>query len=129
MTEESTVTPDEKREQNQADNSESATVKSEQQQMIPKSRFDAVNEQRKAALGDLEKLAKNMLEDVPEDLHDLVPNLPPADVIAWIRRAVKKGIFDRTPQTGLDSKRPGGKPPLDFSKMSEHEMMKAGYGK
>ena len=87
MSNETTVTPDEKRDENQADNSETTTGKSELNQMIPKSRFDAVNEQRKSAIEDLEQVARAMVEDIPENFRDLVPNLPPADAITWIRKS------------------------------------------
>lgn len=95
--------------------------------MIPKARFDQVNEQKKEALKDLQTVADELAEDVPEEFRDLIPNLTPAGKIGWLRRAQKAGIFNKN-VNGLDSRRPGGgKPPMDLSNMSPMEMMSQGY--
>jgi hypothetical protein len=96
--------------------------------MIPKSRFDQVLQQKKDALAELETVAASLAEDVPEEFRDLIPNLSPAGQIGWLRNAQKKGLFDQRHVDGLDSERPkGGKPPLDTSNMSPMEMMSHGY--
>jgi hypothetical protein len=95
--------------------------------MIPKSRFDQVNQQKKDAVEALKAVADSMVEDVPEDFRDIIPNLAPADKITWIRQALKKGIFNKQVENGLDSRRPGGKPPMDFSNMTPEQMMVHGY--
>lgn len=96
--------------------------------MIPKSRFDQVVTQRKAAETALEELATELAEEIPEDMRDIVPDLPPSQRIKWIRSAIKKGIFagNQVPN-GPDSKRPGGKPPIDFDGMSPQAIMAQGY--
>lgn len=97
--------------------------------MIPKSRFDQVVNQRKAAESALEELAGELIEEVPEDMRDVVPDLPPAQKIKWLRAAMKKGLFGGNQQpSGPDSKRPGGKPPTDFDGMNPTQIMAQGYG-
>ncbi|MCF8144328.1 MAG: hypothetical protein K9N21_10450 [Deltaproteobacteria bacterium] len=95
--------------------------------MIPKSRFDQVLEQRKRATDALRTVADEMVEDVPEEFRDIIPDLEPAAKITWIRNALKKGLFNRQVVNGLDSKRPSGKQPLDFSNMTPQQMMVHGY--
>ena len=96
--------------------------------MIPKSRFDELNEKRKAAVKALEDIATGFIEAIPEDMRDMVPDLPPAERIKWIQSAIKKGLF-RKPQdaNGLDSKKPGDKPPIDFSNLTPQAIMARGY--
>ena len=43
--------------------------------MIPKTRFDQINEKRKAAETALEEIATTLIEDVPEEMRDNVPDL------------------------------------------------------
>lgn len=99
--------------------------------MIPKSRFDQVVNQRKAAETALEEIANELAEEVPEDMRDVIPDLPPAQKIKWLRAAIKKGVFGGGNQqgSGPDSKRPGGKPPVNFEGMSPTSIMAQGYGK
>lgn len=95
---------------------------------IPQARFNQVNMQKKEAIEQLKAVADSMVEDVPEAYRDIVPDLPPAEKITWIRNATKKGIFNSNVDS-LDTKRPGGKPPTDFSKMSPEAMIASGYKK
>ena len=95
--------------------------------MIPKARFDQVNSQKKEAIDALKSVADLMAQDVPEAYQSLVPDLAPAQKIEWIRQAQKSGIFNQQKESGLDAKRPAGKPPLDTSKMQPMEMMVHGY--
>jgi hypothetical protein len=98
--------------------------------MIPKSRFDQVVNQRKVAEAALEEIAVELAEEVPEDMRDVIPDLPPAQKIKWLRAAIKKGVFGGNQQAnGPDSKRPGGKPPVNFDGMSPQAIMAQGYGK
>ncbi len=98
--------------------------------MIPKSRFDQVVNQRKAAETALEEIATELAEEIPEDMRDVIPDLPPAQKIKWLRAAIKKGVFGGNQQaSGPDSKRPGGKPPVNFEGMSPASIMAQGYGK
>ncbi len=73
--------------------------------MIPKSRFDQINQQKKEALDALKSVADELASDVPEDFKNLVPDLAPAQKIEWIRKAQKSGIFNDQKNDGLDSKR------------------------
>ncbi len=97
--------------------------------MIPKTRFNQVNEQKKAAEQALKEVVTELVEDISEDLRDLVPNLPPADQIKWIRGAMKRGIFGGKAggDSGPDSKRPGGNKGADFANMSPQAIMATGY--
>ena len=98
--------------------------------MIPKSRFDALNEKKKAAELSLEEIADGFVETIPEDMRELVPNLPPAEKIKWIQAAQKQGLFGNNQKnSGLDSKKPGDKKPIDYESMSPQAMMAAGYRK
>jgi hypothetical protein len=98
--------------------------------MIPKSRFDALNEKKKAAESSLEEIANGFVETIPEDMRELVPNLPPAEKIKWIQAAQKQGLFGKSHEnSGLDSKKPGDKKPIDYETMSPQAMMASGYKK
>ena len=96
---------------------------------VPYERFQKVNDAKKAAEETLSGIVTELLEDIPEDLRDIVPDLPPAEKIKWIRAANKKGVLGgRAPEpNGPDSKRPGGKPPVDFSNMTPQAIMAMGY--
>ena len=121
------VNKDVKKDENSTDQTTDTTPNSGEN-MIPKSRFDQVNLQKKEALDALKSVADLMAQDVPEAYQSLVPELPPAKKIEWIRQAQKSGIFDLKLENGLDSQKPkGGKPPLDTSKMQPMEMMVHGY--
>ena len=96
--------------------------------MIPKSRFDELNEKRKSAVQALEDIASGFIETIPDDMREMVPDLPPAEKIKWIQSAQKKGLFVKSQDTnGLDSKKPGDKPPIDFSNLSPQAIMAQGY--
>lgn len=97
---------------------------------VPYERFQAVNAAKKQAEETLAGLVTEMLDDIPEQFRSLVPDLPPAAKITWIRNANKSGIFTAKPEpSGPDSKRPGGKPAADFTTLSATQRMANGYGK
>jgi len=100
-------------------------------QMIPKGRFDQVNEQKKAAEAELKSVADELKADVPEEFASLIPDLPPAALIKWIRAANASGLFDPKGSTDSpDSKRHEKKTETtDFSGMSPQAIMATGYGK
>ena len=76
----------------------------------------------------LEDIANGFIETIPEDMRDMVPDLPPAEKIKWIQSAIKKGLFIKPQDTnGLDSKKPGDKPPIDFSNLTPQAIMARGY--
>lgn len=100
---------------------------------VPYSRFQEVVEQRKGLESTLNSLIDGMVAELPEDMRDLVPNLPPAEKAAWIRNAQARGLFgkgmttDVTPSSSPDAKRPGTKQPIDTSGMTPLQKMQAGY--
>jgi hypothetical protein len=96
---------------------------------IPKSRLDAEIEKRKAADATLKEVADSYVESIPEDMRDLVPDLPPAAKIKWIQSATKKGLFDAKSKETIDTKKPGDKKPAALDGMSPHAMMATGYKK
>ena len=98
------------------------------QHMIPKGRFDEVVGQKRAAEAALEEIATSLVEEVPEDMRDIIPDLPPAARIKWVRAAMQKGIFGSPAGvTNPDSKRPGAKAPADLSGMNPRQIMAMGY--
>ncbi len=104
--------------------------KNEDPNRIPKSRLDQEIEKRKTSESALNEIADSLTEDIPEDLRDIVPDLPPAQRIKWIQNANKKGFFNPpTAQNGPDSKRPGSKQAENFDGMSPQAIMAQGYKK
>lgn len=94
---------------------------------IPKHRLDQEIEKRKASDATLNEIAEGFVNDIPEDMRDIVPDLPAAQKIKWIQNATKKGLFNPPQaQNGLDSKRPGSKPPENYDGMTPGEKIKAG---
>ena len=94
---------------------------------VPYERFQKVNDAKKAAEETLAGIVAELVEDIPEELRDIVPDLPPAAKITWIRNANKKGLFStKAPESGPDSKRPGGKPTTDTTGMSPNELITLG---
>lgn len=98
---------------------------------VPYTRFQEVVEQRKGLESTLNSLIDGMVQELPEDMRDIVPNLPPAEKAAWIRAAKAKGIFTAPAASANspDAKRPSGKPDLDISTLSPLQKMQMGYGK
>ena len=96
---------------------------------IPKSRFNSVNLRRKLAEEELESVAALICTEVPEDMKGLIPSdLSAAKQIAWVLEAKRIGIFSKSAaKAGLDSRRPGSKVPLDFSKMKPAQALENSY--
>lgn len=101
--------------------------------MIPKARFDQVNEQKKAAENTLKEVVDSLLDDIPEEYKDIIPDLPPAEKIKWIRSARSKGIFASQAQkhsvSSPDSAAPSKQKAPNLDNMSPYEMMSMGYKK
>jgi hypothetical protein len=97
--------------------------------MIPKARFDEVNVKKKAAEDELAAVAESLKEDIPEDHRDLIPDLPPAALIKWIRAANAKGIFSPKAVESPDGgKRPNPRQPTeDTTGLSPQTIMARGY--
>lgn len=101
--------------------------KQQRDPMIPKARFDQVVQQRKDAEAALDDLANELAEEVPEDMRDVIPDLPPAKRIKWLRSAHKHGLFAGTQvSSGPDSKRPTSKQAPDYDTMTPAEKIAAG---
>ncbi len=101
-----------------------------QDRSVPYERFTQVNTAKKAAEDALAAIVGSMVAELPEDMRDLVPNLPPVEKAAWIRSAKERGLFTApAPASSPDAKRPGGKPTQDFSDLTPLQMLQAGYGK
>lgn len=97
---------------------------------VPYIRFKEVVEARKAAEDALTAVVEEVIATLPEDMRELVPNLPPAEKIRWINAARQKGFFVRSGGGEPDSpgsKRPGAKPTQDLSGLTPVQMMSAGY--
>jgi hypothetical protein len=95
---------------------------------IPKSRLDQEIEKRKASDATLNEVAQGFVDDIPEDMRDIVPDLPPAQKIKWIQNATKKGLFNpQAAPSGPDSKRPGSKKAESFDGMNPTAMIAQGY--
>lgn len=96
--------------------------------MIPKSRFDQLNEKKKQAEQSLQEVADSFMEDVPEDYKDIVPDLSPAEKIKWIKSAQKKGLFNKQAEASPDAETPGkGNKQTDTSNMSSFDLLSHGF--
>lgn len=94
---------------------------------VPYDRFQKVNQQKKELGDTLESILASMIDEIPEEFRELVPDIPPAQRYAWIKQARDKGLFSKQISNGPDSKRAGGKAPTDLSNMTNHELLKNGY--
>ena len=94
---------------------------------IPKQRLDQEIAKRKESDATLAEIAQGFVEEVPEDMRDLIPDLAPASKIKWIQNATKKGLFNPKIAEGIDTKRPGRKAPESFDGMSPQAIMAKGY--
>jgi hypothetical protein len=92
-------------------------------------KIDSEHEKRKAAEAELKEVAENLKNQVPEEYRDLVPNLPPGQLIKWLQDATSKGLFNPKSSESLDSKKPGGKSPINFENMNPVELIKMGLKK
>ena len=96
--------------------------------MVSKSRFDALNEKKKAAESALEEIATGLTETIPEEMRDIIPDLPPAEKVKWIQAAEKKGFFSiKQEESRPDSKKPGNKKPTNIDNLSPQAIMATGY--
>lgn len=128
------TTDTEKQNQNQnqdqnpnPDNGTSGSGPEKPEKTVPYERFQKVNDAKKQAEETLAGLVAELVEDIPEQFRALVPDLPPAAKITWIRNAQKSGIFTAKPEpSGPDSKRPGGKSPVDTAGMSPQDLITLG---
>ena len=98
---------------------------------VPYARFQEVVTARQAAEESLAEVVQEIVASLPEDMRDLVPNLPPAEKIRWINSARQRGVFAKTggDTDSPGSKRPGAKPSQDLSGLNPVQMMSMGYGR
>ena len=94
---------------------------------IPKARLDQEIQKRKESDATLTEIAESFVNDVPEDMRDVIPDLPPAKKIQWIQNATKKGLFNPKAPDGIDTKHPGRKQAENFEGMNPVAMMAKGY--
>ena len=94
---------------------------------IPKSRLDAEIQKRKAADSSLKDISDGFVESVPEEMRDIIPDLPPAAKIKWIQTANAKGLFNPKGTPPVDTKKPGDKAPQNFDGLSPQAIMAQGY--
>ena len=102
-------------------------AKNEDPNRIPKSRLDAEIEKRKAGETALKEVAEQFVESIPEDMRELIPDLPPAQKIKWIQQANAKGLFDAKTKEPIDAKRPNDKKPSNFEGLSPQQKIAQGY--
>lgn len=109
---------------------ETSTPEGKDQGSVPYSRFKEVVEQRKATEETLKGVVDELVNGLPEEFRGLVPNLPPAERVAWMRQAREAGLFKKAEAPAapeLDTKRPGGKPAADLNSMNASQLLSAGY--
>lgn len=95
---------------------------------IPKLQYEKELQKRKETETALTEIADSLVESIPEEMRDLIPDLPPAAKVKWIKAAMAKGVFDpKAPADGIDTKRPGSKQTGDMSNLTPHMMMARGY--
>ncbi len=95
--------------------------------LIPKARLDQEIEKRKEAEKGLTEICDNLIEDIAEDKRSLIPDLPAAKKIAWIRQANVAGVFEEKKVESIDAKKPGSEKPTDFNDMTPQQIMSTGY--
>jgi hypothetical protein len=84
-------------------------------------------EKRKASEAALKEITDELIADVPEEKRGLIPELPPAAKIKWLRNAFKLGLLQSKPAAPIDSKRPGEQKPSNFDNMTPQAIMAQGY--
>ena len=120
---------DDQKQDDQKQNRDASDKGDQRAAMIPKARFDEVNAKKKAAEDELATVADSLKEDIPEEHRDLIPDLPPAALIKWIRAANAKGIFSpKAPESVDGGKRPNPRQPNeDTTGLSPQTIMARGY--
>ncbi|KAB1443082.1 hypothetical protein [Pseudodesulfovibrio senegalensis] len=98
-----------------------ATEDTGTEHMLPKSRFDKVNNKLKDMTTQIEGLVAVELEALPEDMRDIVPDLDPVAKLKWLQKVKAKGVFNKAPvrTSDPDSKRPDT--PKNNAGASEYE--------
>ncbi|MFC1505205.1 hypothetical protein ACFL5W_01680 [Thermodesulfobacteriota bacterium] len=105
----------------------SEDVKLANKDHVPIGRLNQEIERRKATEKELQEIADGLRKDVPENMADLIPDLPPSKLIAWLRKANAQGVFSPKSAKEIDTQRPGDKTPKDFDNMTPQAIMATGY--
>ena len=104
------------------------TPVTEDKNKIPKSRLDQEIAKRKTAEENLTSVAETLKSGIPEQYQDLIPDMPPAAMIAWIQKMNASGIFDaKESTTPIDNKKPATKPAVDLDSLPPQAKMAMGY--
>ena len=101
--------------------------KNDNQGGIPISRLNQEIQKRKESEQTLTEIAQGFVDQIPEDMRDIIPDLSPAAKIKWIQSAQAKGLFDPKTSEGIDTKRPGRQQPDNYDGMSPQAIMAKGY--
>jgi L-lysine 2,3-aminomutase len=105
MTEQTTETVEQAAEDTQS-NTQQAQKPEKNDNLIPKHRFDEVNQQKKEAQEALKQVVDTMKAEIPENYQSLVPEMKPQDQIRWIQEARKAGLFEQKPASSPEPERP-----------------------
>jgi predicted dinucleotide-utilizing enzyme len=109
---------------------EQVSTPEKSENMIPKSRFDQVNQQKKDYEKQLNEVADMILQDLPEEYRELFADLPAQQKIAKVKMAQSKGLFNMAKVEDIPgSEAPKSSKSADFSSMSTEEKIKTGYKK
>lgn len=96
-----------------------------------KAQVDEEAKQRKQLEADLEAVYKDLLQEIPEDKKELIPNLPIASRVIWLRSALKRGVFakETKPQVQVDQSRPKITPEtqINLDNLKPEQKMAIGY--
>jgi len=99
--------------------------------MIPKSRLDQEINKRRAIEAQLQDVADELVQDIPEEYRALVPDLLPAQKIKWLKDAKASGLFSGKAKASVpvtDTKAPATTPrPMDTSKLSPMAKLSMAY--
>ena len=101
--------------------------KADNKNKIPRTRLNQEIEKRKLAEVQLFTVAEDLKAEMPEKMQDLIPDLPPDQLISWIQKMNASGLFDTKEPTPIDNKKPGDKKPVDFEGMTSQSIMATGY--
>lgn len=97
---------------------------------IPKERLDREISKRKEMEDAMQSIAEDLIADIPSDFQSIIPDLPIAEKIKWIRTAEKKGLFGHVDVgNSPDSNMTSSNKPVDYSNMSTMNKMQYGYNK
>ena len=101
--------------------------KNDNKNKIPRTRLNQEIEKRKHTEAQLFTVAEDLKAELPDEMQDLIPDLPPDQLISWIQKMNASGIFDTKEPAALDNQKPGDRKPVDFEGMTPQSIMATGY--